>query len=374
MNAGFFRVPVLVLLTGGWAGAAGGEAKTAVRGPSDDGQGPPTYEQPHMGSPATLAAEPAAELVEERKIWEAAPHNAFTDLLRHGDEWFCVFREGSGHVPGTNGVIRVLRSGDGAKWESAALVREAGIDLRDPKLSVTPDGRLMLLMGGTTCAGTEAQEDRPFVRARTRVAFSTDGRGWTSPRPVSIEGQWLWRVTWHGRAGYGFGYSFYVPAKDVSLTLWRTPNGVDYERIVAPRLPAACWPDETTVRFLADDTMVALVRGEQANHHAFIGVSRAPYTQWSWTDAGHAAQGPNFIVVPGERMFYAGRDYPDGARTVLGALTTAGATPLLALPSGGDTSYPGMVWHDGLLWISYYASHEGRAAIYLAKVRVGPMP
>ena len=42
--------------------------------------------------------------------------------------------------------------------------------------------------------------------------------------------------------------------------------------------------------------------------------------------------------------------------------------PLLTLPSGGDTSYPGMVWHEGQLWISYYASHEGRTSIYLARV------
>ena len=45
---------------------------------------------------------------------------------------------------------------------------------------------------------------------------------------------------------------------------------------------------------------------------------------------------------------------------------------LLQLPSGGDCSYPGMVWHDGLLWLSYYSSHEGRTGVYLAKVRLSP--
>jgi len=42
----------------------------------------------------------------------------------------------------------------------------------------------------------------------------------------------------------------------------------------------------------------------------------------------------------------------------------------LRLPSGGDTSYAGLVWHDDLLWVSYYASHEGKTSIYLAKVKV----
>ena len=39
-------------------------------------------------------------------------------------------------------------------------------------------------------------------------------------------------------------------------------------------------------------------------------------------------------------------------------------------PSGGDTSYPGMVIHDGKLWVSYYASHEGKAVIYMASLPV----
>jgi len=43
---------------------------------------------------------------------------------------------------------------------------------------------------------------------------------------------------------------------------------------------------------------------------------------------------------------------------------------LLTLPSGGDTSYAGMVWHEGLLWVTYYSSHEEKTCIYLAKVKL----
>ena len=42
------------------------------------------------------------------------------------------------------------------------------------------------------------------------------------------------------------------------------------------------------------------------------------------------------------------------------------------MPSGGDTSYPGMVEHDGQIWMSYYATHEGKSAIYFAKLTVPP--
>ena len=59
-------------------------------------------------------------------------------------------------------------------------------------------------------------------------------------------------------------------------------------------------------------------------------------------------------------------------RTVAGLDRSRGreVAEFLTLPSGGDTSYPGLVWHDGLLWVSYYSSHEGKTSIYLAKVKL----
>ena len=42
----------------------------------------------------------------------------------------------------------------------------------------------------------------------------------------------------------------------------------------------------------------------------------------------------------------------------------------LKLPSGGDTGYAGLTWHDGVLWVSYYSSHEGQTCVYLAQVRI----
>ena len=58
--------------------------------------------------------------------------------------------------------------------------------------------------------------------------------------------------------------------------------------------------------------------------------------------------------------------------TVLARMTPDSYTPVLTLPSGGDCSYPGLVWHGGLLWMSYYSSHEGKSSIYLARVELPP--
>jgi hypothetical protein len=320
------------------------------------------------GSPL-LAASPAdsPELLSVKKIWDAARHNAFTDLARFSNHWFCTFRESEAHVGG-NGKIRVLTSPDGEAWESAALLSEQGIDLRDPKLSLTPDGRLMLVMGGSVYEGKTLKERQP------RVAFSKDGRQWTAPHRVLDKGDWLWRVTWHRGSAYGITYGHAGPkgaTNEWSVTLVASPDGVAWRPVAELAVPGH--PNEATLRFLPNDDCVALVRREALDREAWIGRSAPPYTEWQWHPAGMQVGGPNFLVLPGGAMIASGRQYnpsPAGAKTFVGPMNLEAVRAGLVLPSGGDCSYPGMVWHDGLLWLSYYSSHEGKTSIYLAKIRL----
>ena len=106
------------------------------------------------GKMTAVDTAPVPARAEVRKIWDRGAHNAFTDLRRWHGQWWCVFREAEAHVGG-DGVVRVIVSGDGEKWESAAAVAERGVDLRDPKLSVTPDDRLMIVCGGSIYGGTK---------------------------------------------------------------------------------------------------------------------------------------------------------------------------------------------------------------------------
>ena len=137
-------------------------------------------------------------IVSIERIWDRATHSAFTDLIQFKGRLYCTFREGDGHIPGLNGLIRVLRSDDGANWQSIALLEERGIDLRDPKLSVTPDGRLMINCGASTYHGSQRQA------IDSRVAFSeASGEKVVSvqkvvlPTDITKHWDWLWRVTWH---------------------------------------------------------------------------------------------------------------------------------------------------------------------------------
>jgi hypothetical protein len=308
------------------------------------------------------------QLVSAQKIWHGDTHNAFTDLIRFQSKWFCTFRESLAHVGG-NGKIRVLTSADGDHWESAALVTEEGIDLRDPKFSITPDNRLMLALGGAVYEGKKLKE------RQSRVAFSKDGRNWTAPKPILEMGDWLWRVTWHKGVAYGISYKTVTATTNNSYTmnvkLVSSDNGVKFRLITKLDVPGNA--NEATVRFLENGDCMALVRRETADKEAWIGISSAPYKDWKWHPAGMRIGGPNFIVLNDGGMIASGRDYgtkPLDHHTFVGRMDSQSVRPELLLPSGGDCSYAGMVWHEGLLWMSYYSSHEGATDIYLAKVRI----
>ena len=330
-----------------------------------------------LGKPI-CAQEP--KIVEVSKIWDEGKHNAFTDLIRWRDKWYCVFREAEAHVGG-DGKLRLLESADGKAWKSVALVEEEGIDLRDPHLSITPDDRLMIVAGGSVYRGTKT-----IMGRQPRVSFSKDARQWSPPQRVLTEGEWLWRVTWHDGKAYGVAYNAGArqskeakeaakEAKPVSeepadwkLRLVVSKDGVNYDTITHLGVPGH--PNETTLRFLPGGDMLAMVRREGGSTFGWIGTSQSPYKAWKWTETKHRFGGPNFIRLPDGDLWATSRKYPQGPKTYLARMTPTSYEPVLQFPSGGDTSYAGMVWHDGILWVSYYSSHEGKSSIYLAKVQL----
>ncbi|HPY50824.1 MAG TPA: hypothetical protein PLO68_13220, partial [Sedimentisphaerales bacterium] len=105
-----------------------------------------------------------------------------------------------------------------------------------------------------------------------------------------------------------------------------------------------------------------------------LGIACPDYTQWKWHDLGtefNAFGGPDLLRLPSGLWIAAGRMHQGGAHTALTVLDVENKTMtrLLDLPSGGDTSYPGLLWRNDLLYVSYYSSHQGKTSIYLAKVR-----
>jgi hypothetical protein len=305
------------------------------------------------------------------RIWDQAPHNAFTDLLRWRGQWVCAFREGTAHAS-DDGTLRVLTSLDGEIWISAARIEMPGADLRDASLCELPDGRIML----STAAATRALPLR--VRHQTYAWYTDDPARWSRPLPIGEPNVWLWRVRWSGKSAFGAGY-------DANLGRWarmyRSEDGMRFVPI-APRLFDRGDPSEATLVFRPDGTAHCLLRRDSwfglgtlgRLDTGLLGTAEPPYEDWTWFDLGVPVGGPVMLLLPDGRIVGAVRLYEPQERTVLVWLDPARGRmqEWLTLPSGGDTSYAGLVWHEDVLWVSYYSSHEGKSAIYLARVRLPP--
>jgi hypothetical protein len=249
------------------------------------------------------AVEPVGSwaLISTRKIWDKAPHNAFTDLAYWNDQFVCAFREGRKHVS-TDGKIRVLTSPDGDEWRSSALIALDGYDLRDAGLSIDHLGRLMLIGGAAP-----RQNDNEAAPTGTFVAFSSDTREWSRPRIVVEPGRWLWRVTWQNYKGTNvanaaFGVSYAAQQGHPFTALLASNNRVVFHEVV-PKLFGEGYPTEAVLRFDDQQTMYCLQRrdGDPPHNSAFLGVSKPPYTDWQWHDLGIFFGGPNFIQLPNGR-------------------------------------------------------------------------
>ena len=300
------------------------------------------------------------ELLSLDMIWDGAPHNAFTDLARHRGSWFCSFREAPAHALCAGG-IRLLRSEDGLSWKSAASFALSGVDLRDPKISKGPVGTIDLVMGASPIRKGR-YEGRKTLQTR-----SVEGGSWTPLRQVSEEGDWIWRVDRSGGRSYGISYRLPSPRR-WTVTLLASDDGFAYRDLAPLEVPGK--PNEATLRFRGREA-IALVRREAGNGRAWIGKSAPPYREWRWEETKERVGGPDFIVLPDLSLVAAARIWRRGKpRVAVCSMTGASLTPLLELPSGGDCGYPGMVHHRGVLWLSYYSSHEGKSKIYLAKVKL----
>lgn len=309
------------------------------------------------------------------KIWDKAPYNSFTDLIRFDHAFYCSFREGTKHASGDNdGRVRILRSADGNNWHSVALLKIDGLDLRDPKLSVTPDHKIMVIM-----AGAVFEKNMAIQKLFPLVAFSdTRGEHFTDPEKavidpsVSPSKDWIWRITWNKGIGYGVDYRPKEVHKngeerDATVILMKTDDGKQFHKV--SQLAVSDYPNESTIRLDNRDNMYILIRKDAGDKMGVLAQSKPPYTNWSYTQLDYRLGGPNFLFLNKHRLAIATRQYGQQTATVILVTDLAGkVVKTIELPSGGDTSYPGMVIYKRKLWVSYYSSHEGKPSIYLAKI------
>lgn len=301
-----------------------------------------------------------------RPIWNKGTHSAFTDFCEFRNGKYLCFREADTHVSG-NGKIRILALNEENEVISNNLLQLPNVDLRDPKLSVTPENKLLLIG-----YARYVEENGNTRFSQCKRWFSTDGHSWSAPKDIGYKGWWLWRVSWIGNQALGFAYN----RRAQCLKLFKGNPGRTFDCINPEALSLAKhkkgYPNESDIIFDNTGTAYALVRRDADSCSSQLGISQAPYKKWSWYDLKYYIGGPSLLKIDEKVALAAGRIWLEtGPKTALYVLDLhqKTLTPVLLLPSEGDSSYPGMIKKNGSIYISYYSSHiGGKSAIYLAKL------
>ena len=309
-----------------------------------------------------------------KRISGYAPHSAFTDLCAWNGHLYCCFREAKNHVS-KDGHIRILTLNSNGTLIYKTIIHIQQTDLRDPKLTVHPNGKLCLLVW-------KKQFDSlgNYIGASTCRFFSSDGQSWSSPKEIGDNGWWLWRARWHKRlqptskqlCHEAFGFAYNRGANAIHLYRGNLLSSMQLEQsdVLSLKTHRLGYPNESDMIF-DGDTAWAIVRRDADSFSAQLGCSKWPFKQWRWQDLKLYLGGPCMLQKNKNTAWVCARIWEDqklSTRLMELNLNTQTLKTVADLPSAGDNSYPGLAKIDTQLFISYYSSHEdGKSQIYLAK-------
>jgi len=297
-----------------------------------------------------------SKLIFLKKIWDRSLYNSFPDLIRFQDKWFVVFRESEKHDVAPSKIV-IITSYDCESWKEVAGIAVDDLDLRDPKFSIMPDGKLMLNVGRLDPAHKDALS--------SMVCFSKDGISWSEPISILNPGEWLWRLTWHEGIGYGATYRL----SKSHATLYRTRDGLTYEKLLI--LPIEGMPTECTVHFFDDGKMAVIARRDDApfGKAAFLKLN-PPYREAAENSLlDFHLGGPNFLII-NSKLVIAGRFLGLNSYGFFERMGILHSGKIFYLPGTGDLGYPGLFWHEDKLYVCYYATENHRAVINFAILEI----
>ena len=303
---------------------------------------------------------------------DGSTYCAFTSLVKRANVYYLAFREGISHVaPGDYGVIRIMSSLDGESWDLIQTLSVNNIDLRDPNISIMPDGKLLIL-----CGARMLTEDDTYI-TRTYYSIENSNNHFSPPQLVDLpqevcwdECSWVWRLSWQDEVGYGVCYG------DGGITLVKTIDGNSFD--VVKHLDIIGEPNECQIRFADDKTAYMMVRrsGETGRGlNGYMGISNPPYDQWKWKELSIYLAGQDFIIDKNRIIVATRMTQNVGDRTsvwfgnLLGEFNWCYTLPYGGESGKSDTAYAGLLDEEKEYWVSYYAIHEGeKPSIYLVKL------
>ncbi|MBR5391670.1 MAG: hypothetical protein IK148_02265 [Prevotella sp.] len=300
----------------------------------------------------------AQPVISSTRIWNKAPHNAFTSLIEYQGNLYCAFREGLSHVNkagGDDGRIRILKSKDGNQWKSVGLLYQKGLDFRDPFLSITKSGELMVSFGGvkyhpgqTTVYHTYATI---FKRGRLLPIYQLNTR---------LKRDWLWRIRWYEGKAYSFNYLS-------GFRLMKSDDGKLFDTVKRFSIPLT--PSEAD--FVIKDNHVFVVLRRNDTDICLLGFGSLD-GNIKWKESPLTFYGPNLLqLMDGKVVLFAKTLNKFSKQKELGVYQYINNSfiQIASFPFRGDGGYCGSIERRDSIYVTYYSSHINKqSAVYLAVI------
>ncbi|MCA9415205.1 MAG: exo-alpha-sialidase [Candidatus Omnitrophica bacterium] len=270
------------------------------------------------------------------EVTQGPDHHAFTDLVRWGDSYYLCFREARSHNA-MDGEIHVLRSQDLKKWTLVKVLRTLGDD-RDPHFAVKDD-ELYVFFGVWDLTHGEGHDPVERNSVRSHFSKTSDGKEWTKIQAIYEPGWWLWRVRNLDGKFYSGGYTAIRPKPATRETrLLSSEDGLNWELVSTVTTEHGAGEADM---WLNDDGTISMLSRTAEN--AMLFRSNPEFSEWEGTRLQDIVHAPA-VVHWKDRAFVAGRGKGEkGSVTRLWELFEDRVEERLTLPSGGDTSYCGLL-------------------------------
>jgi hypothetical protein len=205
-----------------------------------------------------------------KKVGNKADHNAFVDLCEFNQQLICCYREAENHISADGSIcILTLDTKGNVLYSSRIAIPKT--DLRDPKISITPDGDILLI-----AYARQTSINNQTIGSRNLTWLSQTGHSWSADKEFADRGWWLWRVRWHKDEAYGFAYN----RKQNAIHLYSGNPRSNFHLIqpfaLSLKQHKKDYPNESDLIFDHDNAF-AIVRRDADSYTAQLGHSTFPY-------------------------------------------------------------------------------------------------
>ncbi len=305
-----------------------------------------------------------------------------------------VLRDGGGHL-GIGGCLDWIESTDGGTtWSEPRTIVDTPVDDRNPAVGVTASGRFLLGFHHQGSYNAEKKYDPSLDKARCMTMYSDDGKDWSDPQPLGIEG--LETTSPYGRIiGLNDGtylMNVYGKYTDKLPGMHNVPDDLrHYAYVVRSKDGGVTWSDPSLIAAGYNETALVMPRGRliaaaRSSKEGHLAVFVSADEGYTWERVGQvteARQHPADLITLSNGwvlLVFGNRQEEKAIRGIVshngGKSWDTSCQIRFSKPVRGDFGYPSIVRYDGdLVLLHYWAgdaknSYDGsNARAYATRIR-----